>query len=491
MNTFFRFVLAAICVVLIIYRGTADQRFIFVKNKWQKADLSSYPLDPSQFPIYFLLIISTIAILNPERTFYILSLYFGIIIDIGIYYVLLMIFHMMTKRRFTAKITAIFWVLPNFMYLLLFPVAAMLPKRIVVLSENLWLIILVGWITGFIVVLLFYIINHLRYRKHILMKAVALTDEHILDLFREELNGLSLSFDENCLMCSDQVSAPFTIGLYSKSIRIVLPHTQYSDDEFRLIFRHELIHLHRKDNMAKFYLVFITALNWYNPLIWKAMKFHAEDIEKSCDEAMMVGADEKFRKEYAELILNSSCDTRGFTTCLSSSAKSVKERLYDVMHERKGRFGLVWISFAVCVLILFGGRNTIGILYGKLGDHLLDGRINEPFEQVAVIDYHHRTGAQSLYHSENPEMWIDQFSNLSIIKIADEYWESVDADFWIGFYFHDQVYSLLFEEFEDGVLIRDAEDRDRTTRGIYYTEDITTDEIIRLIQNDRKAKEEG
>ncbi|MBQ4343724.1 MAG: M56 family metallopeptidase [Erysipelotrichaceae bacterium] len=489
MSVFFRSILAAVCVVLIVSRVTANHRLIKLKGKWKKTDLSSYPIDPSEFPIYFLLIISTMAILNPDRTFYTLSLYFGIILDIAVYYILLMIFRTIMKRRFTAKTIAIFWVLPNFMYLLLFPVTAMLPKRIVVLSENLWLIIFVVWITGFIIVLLFYMINHLRYRKQILAKSAAVTDEHIIDLFRKELAGLSLSFGENCLTCSGQVSAPFTIGLHSKSIRIVLPHTQYSDDEYRLIFRHELIHLHREDNMAKFYLAFVTALNWYNPLIWKAMRFHAEDIEKSCDEAMMVGADKDARKEYAELILNSSCDTRGFTTCLSSSAKSMKERLSAILHERKERFGLGWVSFAVCVLILFGGRNTIGILYGKLGDHLLDGRVNESFEQVTVIDYHHNAITQTLYDTENPEMWIDQLSNLSIIKVADEYWEFVEADFWIGFYFHDQVYSLFFEEFNEGVLIRDAEDRDRTTRGIYYTEDITIEEIIRLIQKDCQRKE--
>lgn len=45
MSVFFRIILAAVCVELIVSRVTVSHRLINAKGKWIKTDLSPYPID--------------------------------------------------------------------------------------------------------------------------------------------------------------------------------------------------------------------------------------------------------------------------------------------------------------------------------------------------------------------------------------------------------------------------------------------------------------
>ena len=81
--------------------------------------------------------------------------------------------------------------------------------------------------------------------------------------------------------------------------RVVLPLRAYTPDELHLIFRHEMIHICRGDSVSKFFLTFCTALCWFNPLMWRAMRNSAEDMELSCDESVLQEADSATRRESA------------------------------------------------------------------------------------------------------------------------------------------------------------------------------------------------
>lgn len=54
------------------------------------------------------------------------------------------------------------------------------------------------------------------------------------------------------------------------------------------------------------------------------MRKSAEDIELSCDESVTFGVSADERRRYADLILSSAGDGRGFTTCLSAKASSLR-----------------------------------------------------------------------------------------------------------------------------------------------------------------------
>ncbi len=98
----------------------------------------------------------------------------------------------------------------------------------------------------------------------------------------------------------------------------------------------------------------------FNPFLWIAMKKSAEDLELSCDEAVLVHADADTRRRYAELILKTAGDSRGFTTCLSASAASLRYRLRQVVRPGRRHSGALlaglffFLLAAGCSLVTLG-----------------------------------------------------------------------------------------------------------------------------------------
>jgi len=162
---------------------------------------------------------------------------------------------------------------------------------------------------------------------------------------------------------SSATTTPLTVGLFKRTTRVILPDRSYTNEELRLIFRHEVIHIGREDSWSKFFMVFCTAMCWFNPLMWLAMKKSAEDTELSCDETVLLDADEASRKQYAGLILNAAGDNRGFTTCLSASASTMRYRLKSIVSPGKKRSGALIVGLAFFILCMTSGY--VALAYGE------------------------------------------------------------------------------------------------------------------------------
>ena len=156
-------------------------------------------------------------------------------------------------------------------------------------------------------------------------------------------------------MRSDAVTTPLSIGLYNRTTRIVLPMREYTQEELSLILRHEIIHISRGDPEAKFFLTFCTAMCWFNPLMWAAMRKSADDFELSCDESVLLDEPQPVRRQYAELLLQTAGDERGFTTCLSATAGALRYRLKNIMKPEKKRTGAILVGLTLFVLAMCSG----------------------------------------------------------------------------------------------------------------------------------------
>lgn len=156
-------------------------------------------------------------------------------------------------------------------------------------------------------------------------------------------------------MRSDAVTTPLSIGLYNRTTRIVLPMREYTQEELSLILRHEIIHISRGDPASKFFLTFCTAMCWFNPLMWAAMRKSADDFELSCDESVLLDEPQPVRRQYAELLLQTAGDERGFTTCLSATAGALRYRLRNIMTPGKKRTGAILVGLTLFVLAMCSG----------------------------------------------------------------------------------------------------------------------------------------
>lgn len=281
------------------------------------------------------------------------SMFFGVFIHISLYYILLICLLPFLRKHFTARACAGLWMIPNVLYIMSYGIMIPnMPHFVLKVPAHLFQILIVIWFLGFAGVMLWQIGSHLHFRHQILKGAEVITDPEILEIWQQELTDAGIKKPKMKLMRSAHVSSPLSVGIFSRSTRVLLPEKSYTKEELSLIFRHELVHICRDDSGTKFFLAFCTAMCWFNPLIWIASRKSAEDIELGCDETVLLDAQEDTRKQYADLILTTAGDDRGFSTCLSASANSLRYRLKNIVKPRelhRGAFLTGMVCFLLCI----------------------------------------------------------------------------------------------------------------------------------------------
>ena len=140
---------------------------------------------------------------------------------------------------------------------------------------------IIVWIIGAFALAFFFIYTHFRYL--IEYRASLPVDS---DIVNEWLKEQKLTRPIQ-IRLSDRVTTPLTYGILKPVI--LLPKVLDLQDEITLLYvlTHELIHIKRFDILAKWLLVLVLCLHWFNPLVWVMYVFVNRDIELSCDEAVV------------------------------------------------------------------------------------------------------------------------------------------------------------------------------------------------------------
>lgn len=408
------FLILSLVIVLSFFytlKGESDRRNSDDQPKY-KPFIQGYML-----PVYILILFAFVSLSRGGRSTvqWMISIFLGVFISISIYYVLLMVALPFMRKYINARTCAMMWLLPNYLYFLMYGDYNLPePSFIIHAPENLVQIVFSIWLIGFLGILIWKIIGHLRFRRQILKDAVVVSNEEMLNLLQQEILYARLKKSDFELVISPSAVTPLSVGLLQLTTVIVLPERNYSEDELTLIFRHEIIHISRSDAWLKFFMTFCTAMCWFNPLMWMAMRKSADDMELSCDETVLLDSDEDTRRRYAKLILFTAGDERGFTTCLSASASALRYRLKNIITPKKRFMGALMIGIAFFVLCISCGH--------------------------IALAYEGGTGAEILYHSEN----FEQYSLMEVTIGNDPYdriYEAADEKS-----FHEYMASLPMNE---------------------------------------------
>lgn len=304
----------------------------------------------------------------------------------AIWYVLLLALLPLLRRWISSGACATLWLLPNFLYYSMILNRASMPGGLVLrLPRNIIMLtsMCAVWAAGCAGVLAWKIAGHLSFRRALLRDARDVTDPAVLEQWKTAQTEAGEMRPVYRLVTSPHTATPLSIGLLKRTIRVVLPEgVDYAPEELYLIFRHELIHIRREDSQMKLFLTLCTAVCWFNPLLWLAMRRCAGDLELSCDEQALTGADEGTRRHYADLILRAVGDGRGFTTCLSASADSLRYRLRNVVHPKKRLTGGIVVGVLLLAL-MFGGRHVAVAWGGTTGAEVLFG--GQPEEGMFTV----------------------------------------------------------------------------------------------------------
>ena len=309
------------------------------------------------------------------------------LIALSVYYAILLPVLPLLRRVVSARACATLWILPAFLYWLphMWRNYPIVPKLVLRMPPELGEILGTVWLVGFVAVLAWRIAGHFLFRREVLTDAYAVTDRAILDLWEREMRLIERK-KPIPLLYSPRITSPMTVGKSNRAIRTLLPERRYSVQELQLIFRHELRHVQRLDVDTKMFYAFCEAMCWFNPLVWIAMRRAAADLELSCDEMVLYGKEERERRQYAELLLDSAGDDRGFTTCLSASAKTLRYRLKNVMRQRERLDGTLLVAVCLAALLLCTGMVVVTRSYGTVENVIFQQAQMRELGYVAIAE---------------------------------------------------------------------------------------------------------
>ena len=296
----------------------------------------------------------------------------GLVALLSVYDLLLLCLLPWLRKRISARTCAMLWLLPSLLYYAAYyldEAMPQMPRFVIYVPPTIWRVIGLLWFAGFVVILAWYFRQHHRFVRE-LRNGQQVPDERTLQIWAELLVEYGFSEETSIpLHIQPEIRTPLAVGIGTKKLQVYLPDRAYTEEELRLIFRHELCHITRGDGGTKLFWCFCRALCWFNPLIWIAAKKALNDLELACDEAVLAGADEPVRRQYAALLLETAGDARGFSTCLSSGAQTLRHRLKSVVSPRKVRTGTAVLVLAMLALCLCQGQIAFATKKGTLGSY--------------------------------------------------------------------------------------------------------------------------
>ena len=215
------------------------------------------------------------------------------------------------------------------------------------------------WLVGACVYLLCYIIPYLRFAREVKKSSIPPLQE-----YNNIFNRLSSSQRVRLMQC-DYIRTPMLVGVFRPCIIVPRLAFAQNDPEEKMthILRHELIHYRRKDLIYKWVTVCISALHWFNPLMFLVQREISRACELACDEGAMSGMDANERRQYGETLLSLAATHRMpagiLTTTMCEDKASLKERLIGIMKFKKHTASAAALS-VVLVLLLAGCATGLG-----------------------------------------------------------------------------------------------------------------------------------
>jgi len=158
------------------------------------------------------------------------------------------------------------------------------------------------------------------------------------------------------LYVNDRVHSPMLCGLFKS--KIVLPQIELTEEETAGILTHELTHYRRHDLWIQFFGLLVCTLHWFNPFVHLADRWMREEMELSCDEAVLTGHSVSDRSVYGKTMLHilRQCGKHPLpmTTHFSPGKRLMKVRFENIMDTSVKKRGIGWLAVILLLCVTAG-----------------------------------------------------------------------------------------------------------------------------------------
>lgn len=232
------------------------------------------------------------------------------------------------------------------------------------------------WFLGSLIFLFWNLFCSFYYKKQIMKKGIAIESDSVLPLLLYLKKELRIKHKISVIEYS-QAASPMMIGFFSSVL--VLPEKEYSQEELFFILKHELIHVKRHDIYVKLLLLIANALHWWNPFIYIMQREAVVDMELSCDEKVIEGADYAVRKAYTETLFATLHKQYKKKTILSTQfyggIQVMKKRFKNILLWTKKRNGVSLFVFVSIITLTLGTFIGCSLSESNAGEPVLTSNV--------------------------------------------------------------------------------------------------------------------
>lgn len=149
-----------------------------------------------------------------------------------------------------------------------------------------------------------------------------------------------------------EICSPFVMGLFHPNI--YLP-SSLGERERPYIVMHEQHHIRRFDYIFKILAFTALCIHWFNPMVWIAFKMASNDMEMSCDEAVVKKMGERVRADYAASLLSLATGRHIIAGMpLAFGEGDTKGRIRNLANRKQHSFWVVLAGVTVCIVAAVG-----------------------------------------------------------------------------------------------------------------------------------------
>lgn len=193
------------------------------------------------------------------------------------------------------------------------------------------------WAAGVFVILIRAFSSYWKLRK-VIRLSVPLQEKH--------WSNAVVAEKKPTVFLADGIKTAFVTGLvYPK---IFLP-SELPERDRLFILAHERCHIRRGDQIWKLLAFVAVCIHWFNPFVWVAFRLACNDMEMSCDEAVLSKLGHDIRRDYSALLLRLSTGNHRVNTSLTFGEGDTRDRIVHVMKYRKNA---AWITAIAMVPVL-------------------------------------------------------------------------------------------------------------------------------------------
>lgn len=155
------------------------------------------------------------------------------------------------------------------------------------------------------------------------------------------------------------VQTPMLAGIYKPTV--ILPENSYTENELRLIIRHELTHYKSRDLLIKLFGLVCRTVHWFNPVMPYILRRLDEVCELACDEAVISRESKDEKKIYCQSIISTvmlqtvNAPKPAVSTDFGNPGHDLQHRLSMIINSgSRKKLGIVCVAVVLMILLSYG-----------------------------------------------------------------------------------------------------------------------------------------